>query len=178
MVGKKTTVKAITKEQHWAKLSCFFNCGVECCMWQKRFLGKRIVIFECTNDPTSLFSSVTVENPVIIKPKRGKKVNLSGCQSAPVELEKKRKNPTFLFLILSCPPLMYGRVWVIPHKVHFMQLGIIRKAFIHNVFRPSTRPAWHRWQSSFLHIRNTHTVSHLPHLKTCEWKGKCHLRDG
>lgn len=61
----------------------------------------------------------------------------------PLELKKKTPNLSF-FKILSCPPLMYGRVLIIPHKVHFMQLGITRKAFIHNVFHPSKRPVWNR----------------------------------
>lgn len=98
------------------------------CMWQKkRFLVKRIAIFENTYGLTSLFSSVTVKNPET----KGRGKNLSGCQSAFYSkwIFFLKSQAFSFFLILSCPPLMYERVWIIPHKVHFMQLGITRKAF-------------------------------------------------
>lgn len=96
--------------------------------------------------------------------------NLPGCQSALISFKLKSFQRLKKILFPLLPSLNIWRGSNNPCKVHLMQLGISRKAFIHNASCPSDRPVRNRLSSS-AHIWYAHTVSQSSHLEGA-WMGR------
>lgn len=150
--------------------SKFYNIHNVCFNFKKKWKRRKEVKQFCLQRPLWKWQTL----PHLLQPMTGPIVlnkNLLGCQSALISFEinsmqRQKKNPLSLL-----PSLNLWRGLNNPYKVHLMQLGISRKAFIHNASCPSDRPVRNRLSSSSLHIWNTHTVSQSSHLERA-WMGR------